>query len=153
MPKFIRTVVTAGDAANRNNGLPNEEDDYKTRLLKYIPAETVAFYTGAIGVVESLQQSDPGWRIPVWIIVFLIGLIGTPLLLTRIYGMIWKYKKGQIIVSTIAYVLWVLSLGTLQGLDQIPAVVMTLALGIFTFLAPAIADPGTNTSGQAQGRG
>lgn len=146
---MIRTVVTEGDAANPNNGLPNTEDDYKTKLLKYIPAETVAFYTGLVGVIEQIG-SGSGWYVPGVVFLFLAGLIGTPLYLIRIYGMKWQYKRTQIIVSTIAYILWVASIGTLQGLpglDQIPPAILTVLLGLFTFLAPLI-DPGTNTGTQ-----
>ena len=82
---IIRTVVTAGDARNSNNGLPNEEDDYKTKLLKWIPAETVAFYAGLVGIPESLRDAYPDWYVPALLVVFLVGLVGTPLLLNRSY--------------------------------------------------------------------
>jgi len=145
----IRTVVTASDARNRNNGLPDEEDDYKTKLLKWIPAETVAFYTGLVGIPESLKDAYPGWYIPALVVVFLVGLFGTPLVLNRAYSITWRYKKVQLIVSTLAYVLWVLSIGTFQGFVDIPSAFMTIILACFTFLVPLFVDPGTNTSGQA----
>ena len=143
-----RTVVTEQDAANLDNGLPNVEDDYKTKLLKYIPVETVAFYTGTIGVVETLKATSPTWYAAGLVLVFLIGLVGTIFLLNRVYGITWKYKKRQIIVSTASYVLWVLSLGSFQGWLFIPPVFVTLLLGAFTFLVPIFVDPGTNTSKQ-----
>jgi hypothetical protein len=139
----MRAVITARDAANPNNGLPDEEDDYKTKLLKYLPSETVAFYTGLAGAVEALRTSNPEYYVPSLLVLFLAGLIGTPLLLNRTYGVSWRYKKGQIIVSTVAYVLWVLSIGTFQGFNPVPALVMTLLFGVFAFLAPIFVNPGT----------
>lgn len=145
---MIRTVVTEGDTEYKKNGLPNVQDDYKTKLLKYIPAETVAFFTALVGVVESLRTTNPNWYIVGLAIVFLAGFVGTPLYLIRIYGMKWQYKKGQIIVSTIAYVLWVLALGAFQDFIPIPDVIVTLALGVFTFFVAPFIDPGVNTSTQ-----
>lgn len=141
---LIRAVVTEEDA-KRNNGLPDNPDDYKTKLLKYIPAETVTVYTTLAGIVVSFREVYPAWYWPGLAIVFLIGLVSTPLILTRTYGMKWKYKKRQIIFMMVAYVLWVLSIGTFQEAVPVPSFIMTILLGGFTTLAPLI-DPGTNTS-------
>jgi hypothetical protein len=145
MPEpLIRAVVTEEDAG-RDNGLPNNPDDYKTKLLKYIPAETVTIYTTLAGIVVSFREVYPAWYWPGLAMVFLIGLVGTPLILTRAYGMKWKYKKWQIIITMVAYVLWVLSIGTFQEAIPVPSFIMTILLGGFTALAPFI-HPGTNTS-------
>jgi len=53
---MIRTVINEADAANPNNGLPDSPDDYKTRLLKYIPAEAVVLYVTLIGIVTGLEE-------------------------------------------------------------------------------------------------
>jgi len=143
---LIRAVVTEEDA-RRDNGLPNNPDDYKTKLLKYIPAETVTVYTTLAGIVVSVREVYPAWYWPGLAIVFLIGLVGTPLILTRAYGMKWEYKKWQIIITMVAYVLWVLSIGTFQEAIPVPSFIMTILLGGFTTLAPFI-HPGTNTSGE-----
>jgi hypothetical protein len=142
----IRAVVTDQDAETPNNGLPNAADDYKTRLLKLIPAETVAFYTGLAGVPEALKEQSPGWYVPTLVLLILAGLVGTPLILTKAYGMTWRYKKGQILLSMAAYILWVASIGTFQGFVPIPSVVMTIVLGVFTFLVAPFVNPGNNTS-------
>lgn len=141
----IRAVVTEADANNRNNGLPSTPDDYKTRLLKYIPAEAVTLYTALVGIPVSLQEQSPGWYWFGLVIVFIAGLAAVPLVLIRGYGMSWKYKKRQILLSIVAYILWVLSLGTFQGVVPVPAAIVTIALGLFTFFVPWV-DPGTNTS-------
>ena len=60
----------------------------------------------------------------------------------------WQYKKRQIILSVVAYILCVASIGTFQGMVAIPSAIVTIVLGLFTFFVPWI-DPGTtgtNTS-------
>jgi hypothetical protein len=49
----------------------------------------------------------------------------------------------------VAYILWVASIGTFQGVVPIPAAIVTMTLGLFTFFAPWI-DPGTNSSSVAE---
>ncbi len=142
---MIRAVVTEADANNPNNDLPDTPDDYKTRLLKYIAAEAVTLYTALVGVPVSLQEQSPGWYWFGLVIVFIAGLAAVPLILIRGYGMTWKYKKRQILLSIVAYILWVLSIGTFQGVVPIPAAIVTITLGLFTFFVPWV-DPGTNTS-------
>jgi hypothetical protein len=145
---MIRTVINEADAANPNNGLPNSPDDYKTRLLKYIPAEAIVLYLALIGIVTGLEEQSPFWYWVGSVAVFVGGLVAVPLILIRGYGMQWRYKIRQIIISTVAYVLWVVSVGTLQGMIQVPPAIVTVTLGLYTFFAPFI-DPGTNTSGVA----
>ena len=141
---LVRAVITDEDA-KRRNGLPDDPDDYKTRLLKYIPAETVAVYTSLAGIVVSFKEVYAAWYWPGLALVFLIGLVGTPLILTGAYGMKWKYKKWQIIITMAAYILWVLSIGTFQEAIPVPSFIMTILLGGFTTLAPFV-NPGINTS-------
>jgi hypothetical protein len=143
----LRTVVTEGDAQNEKNGLPNKADDYKARLVKLIPAETVALYTGLAGLPESLRQTNPAWYWPALILVFLAGLVGTAVILNKAYGITWKYKKGQILITMAAYVLYVASIGTFQGFNPIPAAFMTIIFGVFTFLVAPFIPPGDNTTG------
>ena len=145
---MIRTVINEADAANPNNGLPNSADDYKTRLLKYIPAEAVTLYFTLIGIVAGIEEQSPFWYWFGMLAVFVGGLVAVPLILIRGYGMKWRYKKWQIIISSVAFVLWVISLGTFQGMIQVPPAIVTVTLGLYTFFAPFI-DPGTNTSGVA----
>jgi hypothetical protein len=147
---MLRAVVTEEDA-RRNNRLPDNPDDYKTRLLKYIPAEAVALYTALVGIPESLKEQSPGWYWFGLILVFVAGLAAVPLVLMRGYGMKWQYKKRQIILSVVAYILWVASIGTFQGIVAIPSAIVTIVLGLFTFFVPWI-DPGTNTSNVAKPR-
>ena len=89
-----------------------EEDTYKDRLLKYIPTEIVGLY-----ITLSTIALSAGGEIPVlsilWVIFALLFIV-TPLFY------FWVTKKPsvrmgviQIIISTIAFAVWVFSLGEL----------------------------------------
>jgi hypothetical protein len=84
-------------------------DGYQDRLLKYIPADVNAAWLALTGIVKSattIPQSTVLW------ILFAILLILTP---------IWTWKETskpnmlpattQIVVSTIAFLVWAFALG------------------------------------------
>jgi hypothetical protein len=81
-------------------------DDYQGRLLKYIPAEVVAVYVFLDGV---LRSAAPGLPIPIirWV-VFVALLGGTWLYLQRVEEV---SRVQQLLISTVAFVIWVFSLG------------------------------------------
>ena len=119
-------------------------DDYKDRLVKYIPAESVAFYALADKLVAShynLEGSTHATPVPAaaialsWLI-FGIGVIGTPLYLRRqkLPGQPWKLHAG---ISTVAFVLWAYTLsGTVFLIYGWYSVFMAgLLAPIFTFVA------------------
>ena len=97
-------------AKNLQSGISQEKvDGYQERLLKYIPADINAIWIFVTGIVKSdnsIPQSTALW------IVFVILLILTPF-------WIWHGTKEskkpvattQIIVSTVAFFVWVFALG------------------------------------------
>ena len=121
-------------------------DDYKDRLVKYIPAESVALYTltdklltshygidaatGATKIPADLFLSVASWGL------FLLALIGTPIYLyrQRIPDQPWELHAG---ISTVAFVLWAYTLaGSVFVLHHwYSALAAALAAPIFTFVA------------------
>jgi len=87
-----------------------EEDTYKDRLLKYIPAEIVGLYI----TLSSLTLSAGG-EIPVLSILWVIFAL--LFIMTPLYFFLVTKKPNvrtgvvQIIISTSAFVVWVFSLG------------------------------------------
>lgn len=81
-------------------------DTYQTRLLKLIPSEVVAMYIFLDGVLRSAPANVPAQAIR-WL-VFGVLLCGTWFYLERVASV---SKKGQLAVSTIAFAVWVFSLG------------------------------------------
>ena len=102
----VRSQVAAGGALvlGAAKAELTEPDDYKSRLLKYIPAEVIGFYITAQSIVSSAGNPGP------WLLwgVFLFGLIVTPLYLRRFMKVT---KTLQLVINTGAFVVWVFALG------------------------------------------
>lgn len=139
-----RTIVTSKDVG-LPSGHPRKQlaeepkipDTYLTRVLKLIPAEVVSLYV----TVTALAGSAPGtWypEITRWC-PFVLGILGTPYYL----WVLAKVRKvGQIVLSMIAFFVWVAALGG-RPFDTlgVPAFVWAILLVVFTFVLP-IRDPG-----------
>jgi hypothetical protein len=125
-------------------GVPG--DDYKDRLVKYIPAESVALYTftdklvtayygiNELGVPTKVPADMLFSTIP-WVLIIL-GVIGTPIYLyrSRLPGQVWVMHA---IISTIAFVLWAYTLhGSVFLIHQwYNPLLAGLMAPIFTFVA------------------
>lgn len=96
----------AGDKNTELPAYPATRDTYSDRLFKYIPAEIVAGYIFAAGMLENLAKSGE-IRIFQWGL-FLIFLIMTPLYLWRVQKV---QKTSQHIISALSFVVWVFALG------------------------------------------
>jgi len=109
-----------------------KEDDYKSRLLKYIPAEVVAVYLTLDGVVKAAASQLP-LKATLWV-VFCVLLIATPLYLWRVAHVT---KKPQLAVSTVSFAVWVFTLGgPFAGLGWYQPAYGALLLPLYTFLIP-----------------
>jgi hypothetical protein len=111
-----RTIITKRDTEKiqaKDITLPGQKepaaeevkvDDYSTRLLKYIPAEVVAIYVFIDSIIKQSAAPDAGLM---WI-VFVVMVI-----LTALY--IWRVQKvekwAQVLICTLAFAVWVFSLG------------------------------------------
>lgn len=88
------------------SALPQTADTYTDRLLKLIPAESVALYLTLQGIVSS---SVEGRALDSWLLAaFCIGIGGTRLYLWRVQQVT---KNVQLAVSTAAFGVWVFVLG------------------------------------------
>jgi hypothetical protein len=131
-------------AASTTAGLPG--DDYKDRLVKYIPAESVALYTFTDRLVVAyygINDAGVATRIPADVLfnilplgLFVLALIGTPIYLfrQRLPAQPWKVHA---FISSIAFVLWAYTLdGSLFMIHHWYNVLLAgLAAPVFTFVA------------------
>lgn len=107
-----RTIVTQRDidAAPATTGTPAPRevrtDDFNTRVLKYIPAEVIAVYVFIQGVINQADPSTPNETL-LWI-AFGVLLALTPLYLWRVQNVT---KAVQLVICTVAFAVWVFSLG------------------------------------------
>jgi hypothetical protein len=123
------------DALGRKLSRPEKVDDYKTKLMKYIPAEVIGLYVALEGIVKS--SATDGRQEAYWFI-FVVGLIVTPLYLWRI-GKV--DKSVQLLISTLAFAVWVFALGgPFESLDWYRShrLYPALTLPIYTFLVAMI---------------
>jgi hypothetical protein len=146
MPRLAIPFVTgtARLSAETTDGLPG--DDYKDRLVKYIPAESVALYTFTDKLVTAYyginELGSPTRVAPdVWFgilpwALFVLGVVGTPIYLRRqkLRGQPWK---AHVVISTVAFILWAYTLnGSLFLVNQWYHVLLaSLAAPVFTFVA------------------
>jgi hypothetical protein len=113
--------------------VPNA-DDYQSRLLKYIPAEVIAVY---LTLDNALRSAKDQIALQSWLwIIFGILLVGTPLYLWRVSKVT---KKVQLLISTIAFAVWVFALGGAFALQSwYHPVYGALLLPLYTFFVPVI---------------
>jgi hypothetical protein len=128
-PRVLTTTPAAPPAA------PPGPDDYMDRLLKYIPAESVALYLTLQGIILSGAAEASNLNTWLWFIL-VIGLIGTALYQWRVLKI---EKLVQLAVSTTAFGVWVFALGgAFVSLSWYEPFIGSLTLVIFTFFAPLI---------------
>ena len=106
-PTMSRRIVTVAPQAGGKEKV--ELSTYSDKAVGYIPADVVAAYIAAVSIIAAASGVPAATLL--WI-VFLFGLVITPL---------WTRKQtmepnkptaiGQIIISTIAFAVWVFALG------------------------------------------
>ncbi|HET9057978.1 MAG TPA: hypothetical protein VFN30_14115 [Chitinophagaceae bacterium] len=101
MPREIRSATDVSLTAATTTNEPNE---YKDRLVKLIPSEIVTAYITLQGLISGQQDN----KVLFITIAFISLLIFTPFYLSKISGV---SKIGQIVFTTIAFVIWVMASG------------------------------------------
>jgi len=141
IPTFIGVGQLAAEDTDR---LP--KDDYRDRLVKYIPAESVALYTFAdkfLIAFYGIDAAGAATRSPAdgfltffsWLLVIL-GFVGTPIYLYRqhVGNQRWGVHAS---ISTVAFVCWCYTLGGSVFLTHhwYNVVGAAMIAPIFTFVA------------------
>lgn len=126
---------------------------YTEQILKYIPAEVLAFYIPALTAAETLKQATAGTEITSYTVVvyaiFVLGLLGTFLYIFR-NAKSALTKEGidnagqrsllKAAISALAFFIWALYIGgPFAGIAGY-ATYGTLGILGFTFITPAIYD-------------
>lgn len=138
MPRQIITPLAAGQIGKMSGSKP---DDYLTIVAKLIPADVISVYLAVFNIIKQLVHSDTTQHTLQWIIFIGIGAI-LPFYLWRVAGV--KDKK-QIVLSAIAYLIWVLSLGGpfSQWGELKPETIGAIILPIYTLVVPILTYPVT----------
>ena len=128
----------------------NTDDGYFKKVVKYIPAEIIAAYTFAMGLITAKTCVDENVSLFPWI--FFILLIFTPIYMyisvidnPAIIDPIKKKKQAifHAVIALIAFALWAYALGDLPmicyiGESAYKAVVGSLLLAAFSLIVPLL---------------
>jgi len=111
-------------------------DNYMAKLFKFIPAEIVVAFVTIDGIIRSITQISTWFY---WIIFFLL-LILTPLYIWRVTTESNKPPAVmQIIISTIAFIIWVFTLGgPFHYLSWYQPIYGAVLLPIYTLIIPIV---------------
>jgi hypothetical protein len=109
-----RTIITAADLGCQNGGRAGvvahaqpEPDNYAARLVKHVPSEIISVYLALEVSLRTIEGAPE--RYPLLWVTFGLLLLMTPFYLRRVARV---QKWQQIALSTGAFVVWVLSLGS-----------------------------------------
>ncbi len=133
-PAPASAPASAGAGAGAGAGTAGTQDDYIDRLMKLIPADTVALYLSLDGIVRSGLKGDPALSTWMWAL-FVVVTVGNVLY--------WR-KTGvtdvvQYVVLTLAFVVWVFTIGgPFHDLPWYKPFMGSVLLGLFTFFAPLL---------------
>ena len=123
-------------------------DGYTARLIKYIPGETIVFFVTADRIIQAnlpaIKEEMSSPRLAMWLS---LGLVLFCLLLTPFYlhKVVKVVNTRQIVVSTIAFLVWSFTVGTpefnksLHVSSALWDTIRSLLLPVFTFIAPIFA--------------
>jgi len=110
-----------------------QPDPFPDRVLKLIPAEVVAAYIAVFQIMKSTKSEK--W---VYWLVFFLLLFANILYKKQVKVTDWR----QWLITSIAYILWVFSLGgPIPGFhigNQDPVVLSSILVPVFTLFVPFI---------------
>lgn len=138
--EFIRREQETIHPADASAGRPilQDVDGYTSKVVKLIPTEVVALYLFLSGIIAAARPAEAD-RGPVLTFVFGALLVLTAPYLRRVAGVRNRLQVG---ISTVAFGVWVFSLGgpfvyllQLAGFsyDQLWGAIL---LGLYTFIVP-----------------
>lgn len=126
-----------GAVAGAPGGVPEVgEDQYKDKLLKFIPADIIAIYLTLHGLVPVLPADAPK-RTLYWIIFFVILAIAIPW--QRMVAKIQKWP--QVWIGFGAFIVWAITVGdpfTHDNFSWYYNAYGAMILALYTFLIPLL---------------
>jgi hypothetical protein len=112
------------------------EDPLVSVVVKYIPTEIVGAFLAVQGLIVGLSGPLGQWTM---IIVSGALLVLTPLYLAFVQGV---RQAGQLIVTTISFVVWLYTLqGPFKDWGIYDATIGSVVLILWTLIIPVIAKP------------
>ena len=130
----IRTAE-AGAVAAAPAPTPKKPDDYRDRLIKYIPGDIVAIYLSILALIKTADPHKTPIIMIEWIIFVIIFVVSIPW-----QRRVMKIDKWQqIAIGSLAFVIWAISLGdpfATSWSAWYQPLYGSILLMLFTFLSP-----------------
>jgi hypothetical protein len=130
----IRTAE-AGAVASSPAISAQKPDDYRDRLIKYIPADIVAIYLSLLALIKTANHEKTPVMAIEWVIFGIILVVSVPWQIR-----VMKIDKWQqVAIGTFAFVIWAISLGdpfATAWSTWYQPLYGTILLMLFTFLIP-----------------
>ena len=132
MPREIKSLA---DVRAASPEVP-AENSFKDRLVKLIPSEIVTAYVTIQGLISSVGtgNSVQNTHTLMWIIIAVLFIL-TPLYLWQVGNV---KKMGQIVFTSIAFLIWVLAIGSPLGtiLGFASTFIGSIVLVLYTLMIP-----------------
>ena len=133
---MAREIKSANDDVQLLNIANENTEPFKDRLVKLIPSEIVTAYITIQGLLKGNTATTGKTDILLWIIISIL-LALTPIYLMKVSGV---KKRAQIIFTTIAFMLWVIVIGSpikiILGFDS--AFFGSIMLVLYTLIIPFV---------------
>lgn len=116
---------------------PQQADRYIDKLVKYIPAEIIAFYACIAGIAETMPENQKA--LALWLALGL-GVLATPIYLVYVHGLGGK-QWPHLVISMVAYAAYVYVLGgpfKLPGINLYYPAWGSIVVAIFTLIIGAL---------------
>ena len=131
----MRTVIGKKDIEKERvppTHIEPAPDTYRSRILKYIPAEVIALYVTLDALIRSSAKDHVGLQ---WII-FGFCIIAVILYLWRVQK-VSKWK--QILISSVSFFVWIFAIGgPFVNLSMYDPLHGGILLPVYTFLIPIL---------------
>jgi hypothetical protein len=133
MPREITSPSQVINLQLHGKTLPN---DFKDRLVKLIPSEIVTAYITIQGLISGSTSANGKSDALLWIVIVAL-LILTPIYLMYVGNV---KKSGQLIFTTIAFIIWVIVIGSpIKEILNFPAsFIGSIMLVLYTLMIPFV---------------
>lgn len=123
---------------------PAPDDSVITRVLKFVPTEIVAGYIPLVAAAEAMANS-PERSFTLACVALVVGFIATPIYLIWVGKPKGWFKWLNVVICTIAFVLWAYLLGGPFAMEQMNQYLWaydkptaSFAVGLFTWIMALI---------------
>jgi len=104
-------LITPLPRVGLTQGVGQQADSAAERIVKYIPAEVVAFYLAALGIIQTVPDDQAAKKNGAYLVALIVGLIAAPLYIAILGRKDQPGKWLMIGWSIPAFLVWAYNLG------------------------------------------